>query len=199
MTTTTHAPRRTLGFTALLGSLVVAAFALLGPASPAQAHDQLLDSQVVAGADGKPTAIRLSYSGNILGVGNEVRVTDSKGRSVAKGEPTALNRDLTQNLIVPLADGEYTGLWHVVSSDGHAIEGAFKFTVVNGAAGAITATEIPGSGSGSTTAPAPDADSGSDSDAGSGMSPARILAIIGVLIVVGAVVVPFFKRKNREL
>lgn len=168
--------------------------ALFGAASPAQAHDQLLESKIVAAASGEPSAIRLSYSGNILGVGNEVQVTDAKGASVTKGEPTVLNRDLTQNLATPLADGKYTGLWHVVSSDGHAIEGAFEFTVANGVAGEVTAVSMPSGGSAQT--PADEGDSGEDA---SRMPTAQIVAIVGVIVIAGAAAFPLLRRKkNRE-
>lgn len=132
--------------TALLATLVAAvlgvAFALFAsPASPAHAHDQLIDITIDAGDNGEASAVRLAYSDSVLKTGIDVIITAPDGSSAAKGLPTVERNEVTQQLSAPLADGTYSSAWRVVSSDGHPIEGAFAFDVKNGVAGDVKGTD----------------------------------------------------------
>lgn len=146
-TITSAAPNRlvarlsTLSATAILG---ISAFVLLAPAAPAQAHDQLTGVQVETAETGEATGLKLSFSDNILEVGTEIIVTDASGASVADGTPKHSGREVTQPLETPLADGKYTSVWRVVSSDGHPIEGGFSFETVDGVAGEIMSLDASG-------------------------------------------------------
>lgn len=196
MTRTSIRPRLLALATAAIG---LAAFALLGPASPAQAHDQLLDVTVVASQSGEPNAVRLNFNDNVLKVGAEVQVTDPNGKQIAKGEPTTLNHDLTQALATPLVDGEYTGIWRVVSNDGHPVEGAFSFTVKNGVASDVTrlADTAAGTSANSTTSTPAPTPSENGKGGGSGIDWTRIVAIGGVAVIVVAIAVPLLRSKKK--
>lgn len=109
---------------------------LLGLAAPAQAHDELLSSNPEANAivEVAPEEISLRYSGEIMDIGNQVRVTNADGEQVGKGNVLVKGMTVTQPLAIKdlQADDTYTVKWRVVSSDGHPIQGVYTFTVGKG-------------------------------------------------------------------
>lgn len=175
----------------ILLALFFAFFALLGM-SPAQAHDELVSSDPAADASlqSTPQEITLSYSAEIMEIGNEVRVTNSAGDVVSDGDAKTEGRDVVQNIKSSDAiDETYTVTWRVVSSDGHPIQGEYKFTVGNGAQAGSSAQPS------ETAAPAEAASE--NADAKTGFTPLNIgifavaaLAVLGVLATVLA--------KNRK-
>lgn len=120
----------------------LAALALLVPALPASAHDQLISSDPAADAvlDAMPAEITLTFSAELLsdGGGNVVEVTDAAGTALADG-PTVVDGTTVTQALTGAASGPLTVLWRVVSSDGHPISGEFAFTVE----GAATPTTEP--------------------------------------------------------
>jgi methionine-rich copper-binding protein CopC len=80
-----------------------------------------------------PATIQLWFSEKIeLGL-SRVRVVDAGGKSVSI---TPLTQDATRadapvvgRVPAPLADGKYTVNWTAASGDGHAVKGAFSFTI----------------------------------------------------------------------
>ncbi|MBN9212281.1 MAG: hypothetical protein BGO45_04265 [Microbacterium sp. 71-36] len=178
---------------AVLAAAAVALAALLVPASPALAHDELVSSDPSADAvlDALPAQITLSYSADILDSdgASVIQVTDATGTSLTDGAPTVSGTVVTQAL-AGSASGAVTVVWRVVSSDGHPIDGTFSFTVP--AAPTPTATATPTTTPSAaasreptvtvTTTPAP-AENASDA------SPLPwILLAVALLIVVGLVV-----------
>lgn len=129
---TITAPARLL-FTGL-AALTLVLFATVGPA---MAHDELTTSSPSQGQvlEKAPETLELTFSGNILNLGHEIRVTDSTGRDVTRGTMVVKDKTVSQ----PLNDGgtadeTYTVTWRVVSQDGHPIEGKYSYSVGNGAA-----------------------------------------------------------------
>ena len=121
---TTASPRRTR--IASLGLAALAAIGLtLGVASPALAHDELVDRSIVATDDGRVDAIRLSFSNSIIEVGTEIVVTSADGADMTDGAPQIAGPDVVQPLTADLPEGDYDVAWRVVSSDGHPIDGSF--------------------------------------------------------------------------
>lgn len=131
---------------ALLAAVLLAALAVLVPASPARAHDEMLGSDPAAGTtvDSLPAELRLTFSGAIApdAGASEVQVTDAAGTSLTGGEPAAQDNVLSQPLTGE-ASGAVTVLWKVVSSDGHPISGEFSFTVTGAPAPTETAAPAP--------------------------------------------------------
>ncbi|MFV0433009.1 MAG: copper resistance protein CopC [Leucobacter sp.] len=140
-------------------ALAIAALAAigltLGAAAPALAHDELTGYSIAE--SGSDVAFELTFSNEIMEVGSEIVVTadqpagddssgnnssgsntsDDKtsgdsGENVAEGDPVVEGRSVTQTLRSDLADGDYTALWRVVSSDGHPIQGALTLTIDGG-------------------------------------------------------------------
>ncbi|ANG86707.1 hypothetical protein A8L33_09040 [Microbacterium aurantiacum] len=106
--------------------------AVLLPASPAAAHDELVGSDPAAGSavETLPAALTLTFSADIAPDegASEIQVTDAAGTTLNEGAPVVEGTTLSQAL-AGTASGEVTVLWKVVSSDGHPISGEFSFTV----------------------------------------------------------------------
>lgn len=172
-------------------ALFVAFFALFGM-TPAQAHDELVSSDPASGEtlQSTPQEITLTYSAEIMEIGNEVRVTNSAGDVVSEGDAKAEGRGVVQNIKSSEATDEtYTVTWRVVSSDGHPIQGEYNFTVGKGA-------QADSSNSASeSVAPAEAATDNADAKTGStplniGIFAVAAFAVLGVLATVLA--------KNRK-
>lgn len=127
---------------AALAALLALCLTLFAGAPAAQAHDELLQADPADGAtlEQAPDRITLTYSGNITALGNEVRVTDSQGRTVSTGDVTVDGTHVIQRISPDAGDETYTVSWRVVSSDGHPIEGAYAFTVGQGGSGPSAAS-----------------------------------------------------------
>ena len=191
---------------ALVAALLVAFAVVLGTASPAHAHDELLGSDPAANAtiDALPGQLTLTFSAEIADDegASVVEVTDAAGTALAAGTPVVRDNLVTQALSGE-ASGAVTVLWKVVSSDGHPISGEFSFTV--------TAAPTPTAAPTETTAPTPSATAApsetatptptvTSEPAASDGSSALPWVIAGVLLValIGAVVYLLVSRSRRE-
>lgn len=121
--------RRRLSAVALLTTLLAGFASLL--AGPASAHDSLVSSDPVDGAQltAAPAAVTLTFSANLQPLGGLIVVTDGSGTQVASGEPAVDGATSSLPLPADLPDDTYTVAWRAVSSDGHPIEGTFAYTV----------------------------------------------------------------------
>lgn len=121
----------------VLLAVLTALLVLVGTAQPAAAHDELISTDPESGAslDASPDSLTLTFSGNIMDIGREVRVTDSSGESLVAQESTVERQRVIQPLSNPgsTEDETYTVVWRVVSEDGHPIEGTYEYTVGTGA------------------------------------------------------------------
>lgn len=105
--------------------------ALLLVAGPASAHDQLLSSDPKDGAtlDEHPASISLTFSAAPLDTGIEVVLVGPDGVT-AQGEDIQVDdKVVTARLADDLPAGRYDVAWHVVSSDGHPIDGELSYEV----------------------------------------------------------------------
>ncbi|WP_369370542.1 copper resistance protein CopC [Promicromonospora sp. Populi] len=105
--------------------------ALLLVAGPASAHDQLLSSDPKDGAtlDEQPTSITLTFSAAPLDTGIEVALVGPDG-TTAQGYGIQVDDEVvTAQLAEDLPAGKYDVAWHVVSSDGHPIDGELTYVV----------------------------------------------------------------------
>jgi methionine-rich copper-binding protein CopC len=189
---TSPVPRRPT-LPALLAAAAVALAALLIPAAPAAAHDELVSSDPSAGTvlDALPSQITLTYSADILDADGAtvIQVTDPAGAPLIDGAPTVSGPVVSQALAGP-ASGIVTVVWRVVSGDGHPIDGTFSFTVAPAPTPTATPTPAPTPSATPTSEPtvtvtAAPAPAESTSDA----SPMPwILLAVAVVLVVGALV-----------
>lgn len=124
------AGRRRLAVTAALAA-VLTLVAVLLTAGPASAHDQLLSSDPKDGAtlESAPSSITLTFSSAPLDTGIEI-VLEGPDGVTARGEDIQVDdRAVTARLDDGLPAGTYDVAWHVVSSDGHPIDGELSWTV----------------------------------------------------------------------
>lgn len=195
--------RRTLP--AVLTTVLLAAAALLVPALPAAAHDELTGTDPASDAvlETLPEQITLSYSADVLtdAGATVIEVTDAAGTSLTDGAPEVSGSEVTQALAGP-ASGTVTVQWRVVSSDGHPIDGEFAFSVPEStptptpsatpSASATGAASEAASPAATTEVPIP-----LESDAPASPLP-WILLVVALVIVAGALVYVFASRGPRN-
>jgi methionine-rich copper-binding protein CopC len=99
-------------------------------ATPANAHDVLLESSPADGATLTETTdtIVLSFNNDIAEIGGKIKVSSDEV-SESEYDLSAHGKDAVLELDAPLANGDYTVAWRVVSSDSHPIEGGLTFTI----------------------------------------------------------------------
>lgn len=135
----TGAPRRfrclAIALAAGAGLVLALPVVLVGSATPAAGHSELILSVPAAGSVGpvSPTAISLVFSEPIEPRYSSLDLLDGAGRTLLAGvgaqDPTDPDV-LTVGLAVPLADGTYTVNWRVSSAaDGHDTTGYLVFGV----------------------------------------------------------------------
>ena len=180
---------------AALLTLVLGLFA----AAPAQAHDELVASNPAAEEqlDQVPEEVVLTYSAEIMDIGNAIEITDPQGEVVSQGEPVVEGRDISQAISGADAEGTYTVTWRVVSSDGHPIEGRYEFTVgTAGGTGSDAASDSSSAAQDDASTEA--AENAAEQAESQGINP-LVWVLLGVLVlaVVIAVVV-YSTRRGRD-
>ncbi|MEU4361852.1 copper resistance protein CopC [Promicromonospora sp. NPDC023987] len=199
------------------GAALFAVGLLLLAAPPAAAHDQLLSSTP---ADGTtittlPSEIVLTLSEAPLATGAQVVITATDGEMVATGAVSV--DEATSTVTVPVTGqgpaGAYTVAWHVVSSDGHPIEGAFEFSLEPASTSNSEASPSPEAanaspGSSSTptaqdlqepTSPATQGPAGAtDSHEDGGTSDPVVVVAGGIAIAVAILVVVTYATRRRD-
>lgn len=131
------------GLAALVTVVLLGGLALLGLATPASAHASLVTisprpDQVLAAA---PAAVVLTFSDTVDLKTATVQVLEPAGAPLAVGTPVHAGDDpttLSVALPASLGDGTRTVLYRVVSTDGHPVQGSFRFSV-----GVATASATP--------------------------------------------------------
>ncbi|WP_052160818.1 copper resistance CopC family protein [Kocuria marina] len=191
--------RSTTSLAALFAALLALAL-VVTTAGPASAHDELVRTNPQAGAklEKAPTALELTFSGNIQDIGSEVRVTDSHGTDMTRGTLAAQNTTVSQ----PLREGggedeTYTVTWRVVSQDGHPIEGTFTYTVGDGSATA--ASPAPVASADASQGAAQDANGAQEDVSGTGI-PSWVLPVAGgaIALVLLLVILAFATRPKQR-
>lgn len=123
-----------MGFTAsgFSRALVFASALVVAPQVFAHAHLKAQTPAANAEIATAPSAITLNFSEGIEPKFSGLTVTDSQKQAVKTGPATRSDSDKTQMVVPleqPLASGDYTVDWHVVSVDGHKTRGSYRFTL----------------------------------------------------------------------
>lgn len=98
----------------------------------AQAHAQLDRASPPVGGTvtTAPRAVTLTFSENVEPAFSSIRVEDVSGARVDQGKAQAGGaRNMLRISVKPLAPGTYKVIWKALSTDTHATEGSFSFTV----------------------------------------------------------------------
>jgi len=129
---------RRLSLSVLLALLVVVSPTAAGTAS---AHDQLVSSEPAAGStvDALPEDVTLTFAEPPVvlagGSGSAVTVTDPMGQIISADHVDVSGSTMSVVLHPTMVmDGEYRVAFRVVSEDGHAVEGGYRFVVARGSA-----------------------------------------------------------------
>ena len=157
---------------------------LLAHGAPALAHAELQRTSPAEGdtLSEQPGEVRLDFDEPVRAEFDPIKVTDEGGDRVDEGDAQTLEDD--PDIVVAgldeLPEGNYTVEWRVTSADGDPVGGDFGFAVGD------SAVDAEGGGEEEPTADA----------AGSGGVP--LGAIVGVLLVGGAVVGGFLVLRRRK-
>lgn len=137
----------------ILLALGLAAMALLGPVSAAEAHSGVRE---VVPADGSslsvpPKQVRVVFTENVLENTARMRITGPQGEVPV--QVTTAGPTVTGTLGQALTDGSFTVLWRVTSADGHPISGSYAFQVSGAAAVASAPSASPSASPSEAVAP----------------------------------------------
>lgn len=117
---------------------------LLGIASPAQAHNQLIDSDPANQdtVETGPAQVRLEFLATLDPDDAVLDVTGPDGSSVVDGEPEFDGAVVSIPIHAELA-GDYEVTFDVLSADGHWVDGEVTFTVTTGTEPTTSPTPTP--------------------------------------------------------
>ncbi len=197
--------------TALAAVVALAGAAAAGAltASPASAHDYLVDSSPKAGSTQTTPIdrVRLTFDDVVLdlsktGPGALLQVTgpDGGSRHFETGCPSIRDRDLTVPVALGRA-GKYVVTWQIVSADGHVVSDSIQFAYAPppGTKAAAGASASPCAGAGATAAPAAGAGTAQGTvDSGSVGIVVAIAVAIVVLALIAVLVIVLTRRRVRD-
>lgn len=178
-TTPAHRPRRV---SRLLAAAALAGLVVLTPATPAAAHNQLIETDPAPDAQlaTSPDAVQLVFVEPLDPDYTTVIVNDSEQSSVDLGEQVIDGGTVTVSLPSPLPDGTYTVAYRVVSADGHPVQGAYQFSIGDGDVGPPPEPGEPAAAS--------------DQDGG---GTAGLVAVAGAVVLVAAGAYLWWRRQRR--
>ncbi|MFC8848032.1 MULTISPECIES: copper resistance protein CopC [unclassified Micromonospora] len=165
---------------------------LLAPASPAAAHNSLLAATPAQDArlTAAPTAVTLRFLERLNPEFTTIVLSDAGRQKVPTGAPAVDGAAGTVTIDQPLANGTYTVAYRVVSTDGHPVQGSYRFTVDDPAAPAASTAAA------GTAAPAsPVSAAGATDD---GPSVALLAAGAAVVVAVAGAAVLLFRRRRTS-
>jgi len=174
-------------------ALTAVALVALVTASPAAAHDQLIESTPEAGSivEVAPVTVTLRFRDEVMDISSQVIVHGPTGDVVADVEGVVDGTTVSAPLPAELGDGTYRVAWRVVAGDGHPLQGAFEFSV--GAASA----PLPSSAASPSGAPQPSpSQAPAAAGPGSGSSAAVVVSLGGIAALITAAAV-WLRRRDR--
>lgn len=113
-----------------LAVVLIVAAAVLGLASPADAHASLVRTDPAEGAvlTAAPEQIRFTFSETVAAVPDSVQVFDAAGEAI-EATATARGAQLEATLDEEVGEGTLVVVWRVLSEDGHPVSGSLSFSV----------------------------------------------------------------------
>jgi copper resistance protein C len=152
---------------------------------PALAHNSLVEAVPKKDAVLKkaPAEVRLTFLQKLDARFTTIVVTDAGKQKVPTGEPEAEGKTGTVTFAGELPNGDYTVAYRVVSSDGHPVQGSYKFTLASPDSAAPTPAAAP-----VTSAPAIVAESVTEPEEATAWWPFAAAFAVVALLGVGAVI-----------
>ena len=191
----------------LLAAVLAAAALLLGPVSPAYAHNALRKATPAQDArlTTPPAEITLEFMQKLNPKFTTITLSDAAEQKVATSDPEVTGTKGTITVDAPLANGTYTVAYRVVSTDGHPVQGSYEFTVADPSASAspeasepvatpsaAPTSAVPTSAAATTASASPVASDSTDGGPGT----LALLAGGGVLVLLVAGAVVFMVRRR---
>lgn len=106
---------------------------LLSGAAPASAHAQLVSASPKAKSTVYvlPAQVKLMFSDDLINIegGNQIQVTDPKGKRMDSGACQLLGNQLAVALKKSALLGRYQVTYRVISDDGHPVSASYYFTL----------------------------------------------------------------------
>lgn len=172
--------------------------AALAPATPAWAHNRLIDAEPAPDAvlDTAPAGVELVFAERLDPAFTLIVVTDADEQPVPSTDPDVDGTRGTVTFTAPLDSGVYTVAFRVNSDDGHPVQGSYEFTVT------LDSETPPDDGADADDVGIEDADvdadAGTGAAAGEGAGPgADTLAAVAGGLVLLAVVAGLLWRRRR--
>ncbi|MDA8370921.1 MAG: copper resistance protein CopC [Nocardiopsaceae bacterium] len=185
----------------LIGSLSAALLLGFGAASPALAHNTLIDSSPEDGAelDSAPEEVVLTFNADV-GEGNNTIVVTGPDDATYEDGDVEVDGNTASVALQPLETaGEYTVGYRIVSADGHPIEEEMAFTLTEEAVPEEPAEEsaqesAPADAQGSDEAEASPGDT-STADPMSAFGP--VAGVVGGIAILALVIILIVRMRNR--
>jgi methionine-rich copper-binding protein CopC len=184
--------------TRILAAALAAAVIAVLPSAPAWAHNSLTKAVPAKNSTvtKRPGTVALTFLQKVDPEALSITVTDAEKRKVPLDATKAAGKVGSVTFSEPLLNGVYTVTYRVVSTDGHPVQGSYKFTLNDPAAAPPPSARPP------ATSPAPVATTEAAVPA-SASSPAQdesrwpvIAAGVAVLLVLGAGVLFVLRRRQ---
>jgi methionine-rich copper-binding protein CopC len=127
-------------YSKVISIVVITFITVFSTPSTSLAHTKLLKSDPAAGSvvDAWPSQITLEFDEQLQNIGSEktnfIVVNNSVGDQVSQDDEKLNGNSVTLTLSPNTIKGPVLVFYHVVSSDGHAFEGEYKFTFGQGEA-----------------------------------------------------------------
>ena len=153
------------------------ALAVLAPARQASAHPGLDGSVPAANAvlEVAPPNIELDFNETVDAQLASIELYDENATLIPTGAPASVTDDTVVQASVPtIGDGVYVVVWRVPSADGHVVDGVFSFQV-----GLQSGIDV------GALSDRVSANAAATSTVGRLDTSARLLALIGLIVVVG--------------
>ena len=187
----------------LVAVLALALSALVGMASGAAAHDELVSTSPAGGASGgAPSQVVLRFVDTVLPIGSRVRVVGPYG-DATDAAPAVAQSIVTQRLRPGLPPGPYRVDWRAVARDGHPVTGSFTFTVTPATtatptAPTTTAPPIIGQAAATATATPSASPSAPDSPLGELGTGGQAALGIGAVVALAAAAAVAYRRMRDQ-